>query len=950
VVNASTGYMYAILPAVTYPSLIPEQFDSFAPPANPCSTSQPAIVTFSGSGQSAVIGQPFANSLVVEVTDASGNPVSGATVTFTAPPTSGASATLSSPAVTGSDGMTSVTATANGFASSTPYTVSASVSGITTSATFSLTNTMATPTLTVTPSATSLVYGQPVTITAAISPSSVDGTVPTGSITFYDGSTMLTPNEPVTAPVYTEAVPTVGSHTYSAQYLGDSNFQQSGLTPAQNAVVVSKATPALGPPATQPVTLPSTQGGSIPITVTGEFSGSGIAAPSGSISYSFTNVTQNPFPPPSGTAAISAGTASIFIPGCTSPGSYTIAVNYAGDGNYIAANPITIQLTVTNTSSGVTQFAFQTPPPASLTAGGNAGTVVVAEENSAGALVTSASDEISLQVGFVPEPFSSSNTNNNQYPIITAVGGIATFNLTTDQLTAAGTYTYTPISPTCVQYPAPTVTETVNPGPPATLSAFTGNGQSAQIGQSFQTALGVNVVDQYKNLVPGAVVTFTAPATTGPSAVFSSPTATVSPITSAASVNATADGYAGTYTVTATTANASGNPSTTFTLTNNKAMTQMAFTISPQTPIVYGQQPTMLTATFTGAGGTVPTGTVTFSPPGDPVIGSAPVNAAGVAQAAVYLTPEDTQLDASYSGDNNYVSVSQPSQPSTVNFVSFATPTLSGPATQPVVALFGIAATVPVQVTAPYSGPGIQPPSGNVSYTFTQTGGSTQPEIYTAPLNSSAAATLQIPTTLAAGAWNLNVSYSGDMNYNHGSAIVIPVEVVDFSLSTGSGTISNVVADPGQTVSWSFTVAPEAPATTFPVNINFSVSGLPAGATSTITPSTIEAGSGATTVTLSVTLAGSEQARNQKGPASPVYVVLALLLLPFARRMRRTAGRMTRALLLLMTVAAACVVSAGLNGCGGKSSSSQPPQTYTITVTGTAGSLSHSLNFGLTVE
>jgi hypothetical protein len=73
------------------------------------------------------------------VTDAHGNPVSGADVTFTAP-ASGPSATFSNggSATTGADGLASVTATANSTVGG-PYQVTAET-GTLTPATFSLTN------------------------------------------------------------------------------------------------------------------------------------------------------------------------------------------------------------------------------------------------------------------------------------------------------------------------------------------------------------------------------------------------------------------------------------------------------------------------------------------------------------------------------------------------------------------------------------------------------------------------------------------------------------------------------------------------------------------------------------------------------------------------------------------------------------------------------------------
>jgi hypothetical protein len=100
-----------------------------------------AVVT--GSGQSATVNTAFASRLVAIVKDAQGNPVSGVTVTFTAP-SSGASGTFANSTTTttgtsASNGQATATAfTANTVAGS-GYTVSASASGAT-SASFTETN------------------------------------------------------------------------------------------------------------------------------------------------------------------------------------------------------------------------------------------------------------------------------------------------------------------------------------------------------------------------------------------------------------------------------------------------------------------------------------------------------------------------------------------------------------------------------------------------------------------------------------------------------------------------------------------------------------------------------------------------------------------------------------------------------------------------------------------
>jgi len=101
------------------------------------SSGPPASLTiFGGTLQSALVDTAFSSPLQVAAKDASGLPVVGAIITFTAP-TVGASAALSSTtATTNSLGIASVTAAANNIPGS--YLVSASVGGL--SVNFSLTN------------------------------------------------------------------------------------------------------------------------------------------------------------------------------------------------------------------------------------------------------------------------------------------------------------------------------------------------------------------------------------------------------------------------------------------------------------------------------------------------------------------------------------------------------------------------------------------------------------------------------------------------------------------------------------------------------------------------------------------------------------------------------------------------------------------------------------------
>ena len=84
------------------------------------------------------------------------------------------------------------------------------------------------------------VYGQSVTFTATVS-SCIGSTCPTGTVTFYDGTTSLgtsnlNTSNPRTATYSTSSL-TVGTHPITATYSGDTNFTTSTSSPALSQVV-----------------------------------------------------------------------------------------------------------------------------------------------------------------------------------------------------------------------------------------------------------------------------------------------------------------------------------------------------------------------------------------------------------------------------------------------------------------------------------------------------------------------------------------------------------------------------------------------------------------------------------------------------------------------------------------------------------------------------------------
>ena len=207
-----------------------------------------SITIHAGSSpQTTVINTQFTQPLTVDVTDASGNPVQGVTVTYVATGTT-ANATLSAPsAVTDSNGLASVIATANKTAGG-PYTVTATVVSVG-SVNFALRNNAAGTSTLLTPLTQTAIYGNAITFTA-----NVNQTTATGAVNFLLGTELLG-SAPLSSGVATLALnqlPGTGQFlpvgTYSnitATYTGDNNF--GGSTSGPVGVTVTKRTVAGGP-------------------------------------------------------------------------------------------------------------------------------------------------------------------------------------------------------------------------------------------------------------------------------------------------------------------------------------------------------------------------------------------------------------------------------------------------------------------------------------------------------------------------------------------------------------------------------------------------------------------------------------------------------------------------------------------------------------------------------
>jgi hypothetical protein len=224
-------------------------------------------------------------------------------------------------------------------------------------------------------------------------------------------------------------------------------------------------------------------------------------------------------------------------------------------------------------------------------------------------------------------------------------------------------------------------------------------------------------------------------------------------------------------------------------------------------------------------------------------------------------------------------------------------------------------------------------------------------------------------SSLAAGSHSITVAYSGDLNFAAATSGALAQTVLDFTLnpvSTSGGSGSSQTVNSGAAAKYTLAIVPTA-GNDFPTPTTLTISGMPAGATAIITPSSwtqltntswsFPTNTAFTDFGLTIQLPAVTVSQAHEAPIGSKIPPLAwgVLLLPFAGRMRRASKRLVRSISLLLLLVAGMAAMAGLSGCGSGNGTGtgfylQQPQTYTIVVTATSSALTHSTTLTLTVQ
>ena len=446
-------------------------------------------------------------------------------------------------------------------------------------------------------------YGQSVTFTATVTSS---GGTPSGTVTFKDGATTLgtgTLNGSGVA-TYATSTLTVGIHSITAVYGGDTNFATS--TSSTLSQVVNQATSATGLVSSLN---PSTFGQSITFTATVTSSG---GTPSGTVTFKDGAATL-------GTGTLNGSGVATYSTTALSVATHSITAVYGGDTNFATSTSSILSQVVNKTSSTTTVTSSLNPSTfgqsvtftatVSSTGGTPSGTVTFKD----GAATLGASTLNGSGIA----TYSTTTLSAGTHSITAVYGGDTNFTTSTSST----------LSQVVNQIIATTnLTSSVNPSTLGQSVTFT-----ATVGGTGGT--------------PSGTVTFKDGATTlGTGTLDGSGVATYSTATLSVGTHSITGVYSG-------DTNYATNTSSTLSQVVSQLTTATSLASSLD-PSVFGQSVTF-TATVTSGTG-IPDGSVTFKD-GTTTLGTGTLDASGIATYTTSTLAFGTRsMTAVYGGSTNY--------------------------------------------------------------------------------------------------------------------------------------------------------------------------------------------------------------------------------------------------------------------------------------------------------
>ncbi len=661
---------------------------------------------YAASSSSALVETVSTTPTTTKLTSSAATSLSGKSITFTANVSSSTGVptgsvtfsdsgnTLGSAAVNGSGVATLTTSSLSASTHSITATYGGDTNYVTsTSAPVSEVVSLGSTTLTLAGPSTANV-GTTVTLTGAITS---NGVTPTGSLTLLDGGASIQSTTVTTNGSYTFTLNSLalGTHTFTVSYGGDSN-NGGAVSPAVTTIVQQNTSATALTSSANPATLGQTVTLSVSVTSSGAGLGGTVNFMDGSTSL--------------GSVTLANGSATLQT-NSLSFGDHVLTAVYSGDTNHAGStsaaltehivepasatlasslNPATSGLAVIFTAKLATVNSLTPSGSVTFRDGANALGVVTLDGTGMATFTTSSLAVGTHSINFtypgdtnfasatatLTETIQNANTqivltssaNPATYgtPLsltatITSNGGAATGNVTfTEGTTSVGNAVLN------ASGVAVLTTSTLAPGTHNIVANYAGDGKA---GASVSSPLTVTVLQTTKTVLATSAnpaltldsVTLTATVTdsvgvaTG-TVTFSDGSAQLGVVTlNAAGVATLAvpQFTAGSHPLTASYSGDGSNFPSNSTLTQTVNLRATSTTMTYSATNANNPQQVTLISVVHYAGTTAATGTVTFTTGGN-TIGSAPVDATGVATITVLMQSTSEPVVATYNGDASY--------------------------------------------------------------------------------------------------------------------------------------------------------------------------------------------------------------------------------------------------------------------------------------------------------